>query len=345
MIFNDNIKELPFVIHTHTVDDKVEYQLSIQTSDEELQFLNFPRTGNMATISDEPNITRLFGTISEDTRSLDWLTFEGKDKSSNSVYEIFDKGVVKIGDQTEKYTEVFFKGEKLSDRWILRKIPNVFEKALFSEESVLLLWKPPKQQSFDNHESKSYNSVKCDCPTRGITSKFAELTRQEGEEMISKMSTDVMFNNKLHTFEGIGAAEGTWIDMYGEKYTYTPEFIVHTFNEQRERLKRGEKIVVGTAHSMDEQLSFNGEVTDIQLYQEPIYHIGVKGIYNGPSEIDSEQFGLSYEFKFKSVWDENFQSWVPFESKTERIDVIKRPACKICWINKVNKQENETRNT
>lgn len=341
-LFKDTKEELPFVIHKHTVGDSIDYQLSIQTEKDELQFLNFPRTGNMATISDEPNITRLFGTESEDTRSEEWLTFEGKTHDHESddlpgVYEIFDRGVVKIGEQTEKHSEVFFNGKQLSDRWIIRKIPNVFDKALFSEESVLLFWKPPKQQDYDNYESKSYNSIECDCPVKDASANFSELIKEEGEEMISKMSTDVNFDS--NTFEGIGAAEGTWIDMFGEKYTYTPEFITHTFNQQREALKRGEKIFVGTNHSLDEQLSFNGEITEVQLFQEPIYHIGVKGIYNGPADIESDQFGLSYEYHFKSAWDEKFQSWVPFESKTERIDVIKRPACKICWINKVNKQE------
>lgn len=337
MIFKDIKEELPFVIHTRTVGDKIDYQLSIQTGDNELEFLNFPRTGNMATISDEPNITRLFGTKSEDTRSVEWMNFSGD--TADGVYEIFDRGVVKFGEQTEKHSEVFFNGLKLKDRWILRKIPNVLDKALFSEESILLLWKPPMQQDYNNYESKSYNSVQCDCPIKSASANFSELIKEEGEEVISKMSTDINFDGDTNTFEGIGAAEGTWIDMFGEKYTYTPEFITHTFNQQRDRLNKGEKIFVGTNHSLDEQLSFNGEITEVQLFQEPIYHIGVKGIYNGPADIESDQFGLSYEYRFKSVWDEKFQSWVPFESKTERIDVIKRPACKICWINKVNKQE------
>ncbi len=72
MIFE---KEIPFVIHEHTVGKDIDYQLSILSDNNELEFLQFPRTGNMATISDSPNITRLFGKLSEDTRSKDWLTF------------------------------------------------------------------------------------------------------------------------------------------------------------------------------------------------------------------------------------------------------------------------------
>jgi len=163
MIFE---KEIPFVIHEHTVGKVIDYQLSILSDNNELEFLQFPRTGNMATISDSPNITRLFGKLSEDTRSKDWLTFEGttrqnEGESSPGVYKIYDNGVVKFGEQTRKYTEVFFNGDKVTGRWLLRKIPNVFQKGMFGEgDSVYLFWKPPKQKSFnDSFDPKSNFSI------------------------------------------------------------------------------------------------------------------------------------------------------------------------------------------
>jgi len=312
------------------------------TERNELEFLQFPRTGNMATISDSPNITRLFGKMSEDTRDEDWLTFEGttqenESESSPGVYKIYDHGIVKFGEKTNKYTELFFDGGKVTDRWLLRKIPNVFDKKMFSEGSpVYLFWKPPKQKSYNDSfdAKKSYNSVKCDCPTQELSAKFAEITREEGVETFSKMSTDVIFDGTDQTFEGVAAAEGTWIDLYGEKYTYTPEFITHIFNKQRDALKKGEKVTLNTEHPDLDQ--FHGDVTDIQLYREPIYHIRVKGIYKGPADLNSDQHGLSYEFRLRSHWSEDFQSWVPFDATTDKISVVKRPACKICWINKVN---------
>ena len=339
MIFE---KEIPFVIHEHTVGDKIDYQLSIMSENNELQFLQFPRTGNMATISDSPNITRLFGTLSEDTRSEEWLTFEGtthdnESESDPGVYKIYDSGTVKFGERTRKYTELFFNGNKVTDRWLLRKIPNVFEKTMFSEgEPVYLFWKPPKQKSFDDsyNDKSQYKTVKCACPTEELSAKFAEISRDEGEETISKMTTDVLFDNKLQTFEGIAAAEGTWIDLYGEKYTHTPEFITHIFNKQRDHLKAGGKISFNTQHPDEEQ--FHGDVTDVQLFREPIYHIRVKGIYKGPADLSDDQYGLSYEFRLRSKWNEEFQSWVPFDATTDKISVVKKPACKICWINKVN---------
>jgi len=339
MIFE---KEIPFVIHKHSVGDKIDYQLSIMTENDELEFLQFPRTGNMATISDSPNITRLFGTRSEDTRSEGWLTFEGTtlEKESESdlgVYEIFDSGTVKFGERTRKYTELFFNGDKVTDRWILRKIPNVFDKAMFSEGSpVYLFWKPPKQKSYDDSyiSNSKYKEVKCECPTEKLSAKFAEISKDEGEVVFSKMSTDIMFNGDAQTFEGVAAAEGTWIDLYGEKYTYTKEFIIHTFNKQRDFLKSGEKVTLNTEHPEFNQIQ--GEITDVQLYQEPIYHIRVKGIYKGDTDLSDDQYGLSYEFRLRSKWNEEFQCWVPFDAITDKISVVKKPACKICWINKVN---------
>jgi len=159
-------------------------------------------------------------------------------------------------------------------------------------------------------------------------------SKEGGEVTLSKMSTDVLFNNEEKTFEGVGVAAGTWVDLYGEKYTYTPEFIVHTFNKQRDQLKRGEETILNTEHPLGEQI--NGKITDVQLYREPIYHIRVKGIYKGPADLENEQYGLSYESKLRSHWSEEFQSWVPFDTTTDKISVVKRPACKICWINKVN---------
>ena len=343
MIFEDTDRELNYVLHEHIVGDKQEYQLSIEDNLGELQYIVFHKA-QMATISDNPNITRLFGTLSEDTRSEGWLSFNGETVEPErdnlpGIYNIVDNGKMKIGIQTEKYSEVFFNGTNLSDRWILRKMPNVFDKAMFSEESILLLWKPTKQKSYENAHlpTKPYNTKMYSCATNEISAKFSEITKDGGIDIISKLTSDVIFDTATNTFEGVASAEGTWIDMFGEKYTYTPEFIIHDYNNQRDTLKRGEKILVGTDHKLDSE-SFNGEITDVQLFQEPIYHIRVKGIYNGPADIKNEKYGLSYEYRFSSSWNEEFQSWVPFKSKTNRIDVVKRPACKICWINKVNEK-------
>jgi len=343
MIFRSNNQEVDFVVHEHSVGGTIDYQLSIQDGDE-LRFLSFLRTGEMATISDVPNITRLFGRESEDTRALTWLTYQGMTKNSEGgdddphtpgVYKILDSGKAIVGHQTEEYSEVFLSGESLSDRWIIRKLPNLFPSVFKGSDDIYLLWKPPVQKKYEKalNSEEPYNNINCACPVNNASSKFAELTKEEGVAMGSTITTDMLFNPEAKTFEGVGAAEGTWIDMFGNKYTYTPEFIVHNYEEQRSRLAAGEIIQVNTHHETEHE--FEGRITEVQLFQQPIKHIVVKGTYNGPVDLDDRQFGLSYEYRLRSVWNEEFQSWVPFEATTDKISVVERPACKVCWINKV----------
>ena len=332
----ENLKEaneINYVIHKHTVDGEIEYQLSLQSDEGELEFLTFPRTGNMATISNKPNITRLLGTLSEDTRDVGWLDYQGVE-SPSSAYDIVAKGVARIGKNTEKYTELYFNEENLSGRWILRKIPNVFDKAKFGDAKVVyLLWKPPRQKTYaEAFQNIAYFSeTKCACAVSDMSAKFHELVREEGVESITKIVNTVSFNHQDQTFEGTAMAEGTWTDMYGNTYIYTPEFVVHTYNKQKEQ---GD-IPLSTEHDEFGE-SFDGHTTGVRLIHKPIKHIVVNGVYNGTRTLSEGETGLSYEYKFKSVWNEDFQAWVPFESITDKLSVVNRPACKICWITKVN---------
>ncbi len=350
MIFPSKNTDLQYVIHEHTVGDKIDYQLSIETETDELQFLRFPRTGNMATISDSPNVTRLFGELSEDTRSREWLTYHGTtrqpeflDEDENrirsfpGVYKIISNGNARIGEQTAKYSEVFFDGKNMSDRWILRKMPNPFDKSFLSDNDVYLFWKPPKQKPFSeafNVDAK-FNEVRCACGVQEMSAKFHDLSKQEGVETLARFTGDISFNQDMQTFEGVGAAEGTWIDMFGIKYVYTSQFIIHTFNKQRDQLSTNEGIPLNTNHPEDPNDN-DGKITEVKLGQHPINHIIVNGVYTGPTALTEGDVGLSYEFRLRSVWNEDFQAWVPFDSITEKLSVVDRPACKICWINKVN---------
>ena len=342
-------KETDFVIHEHTIGDILEYQLSIK-KDDELQFLNFSGQAKMATISNEPNITVLFGRESEDTRSEAWLTYEGKTKNAEGiqevdgesiyvpgVYNILDFGKAIIGEQTVDYTELFLSGSKLSDRWILRKIPNIFPSKFKGSESVFMLWKPPVQKSFNNalDNSVPYKEVICPCEVKACSAKFHELVKEDEVQMQSNMINEIAFDTENHTFRGVGAAEGTWIDMFGVKYTYTPEFIIHNYNEQLSRLTAGEVIQLNTEHELEHP--FEGKIDTVELIKDPVYHIVVNGTYTGPANIENEQFGLSYEYLMKSVWNAEFQTWVPFSAKTEKLSIVEHPACKICIINQVSK--------
>jgi len=344
-LFTYSKKEVDFVLHEHQVGSKIDYQLSIMDGDE-LRFLSFNRTGEMAGISNVPNITKIFGE-SEDTRVPAWLTFEGQTKNSEGeenvdgktvqfpgFYTILDKGKAIVGVQTDDYSEVFLSGEQLTDRWIIRKLPNLFPK-VFGGKTINLLWKPPVQKSFNSalDYNVDYNTVDCACPIKNASENFAKLSRGEGTVMNSEMVTDVNFDKELQTFEGIAGAEGTWIDMFNNKYTYTKEFIVHHYKEQLARLESGDTIELNTSHELEHQ--FEGKITGVRLVREPIYHIVVNGIYSGPADLTDGEYGLSYEYRLRSSWNEEFQSWVPFFATTDKISVVRKPACKICWINKV----------
>src|SRR3972149_8030160 len=259
-----NNKELNYVIHEHKIAGNRDYQLSIQTDEDELQFVNFPQIG-MATLSDTPNITRLIGKQSDDTRSAGWLDFEGTTKSPESIvdvvegttiekqaeYNIIDKGVLKLGNQTAKFSELYFNGNILNDRWILRRIPNVFDISKFGDaKECLLLWKPSKQKSYEHSADKLYpfQEIACDCPLKDSTSKFEEFAKQEGVEGIAKFDNDVTFNTDTQTFSGVAMAEGTWLDMYGVPYIITSKFITHLYNTQRDMLKEGEDTFISMGH-------------------------------------------------------------------------------------------------
>lgn len=297
---------MKFVIHKHNDN----YQLSY--GENELQFFEFSKTGLMATLSDNPNTTRLFGKKSEDTRSEAWMNVEGDTK--DGIYDIVDKGEVEITDQSEKHFKLTFNGEKLTGDWILRRIPNIFDKALFGEDTFgWIFWKPG---------------------TNPNEAKFSSIDEDDLQDVGGRFNLDLSLNAEDQTFEGIAAAEGTWVDMFGVPYLYTKEFIEQIATSQISKLESGERIPLNTEHPTDE-LALDGDVTEVQLVREPINHIRVKGKYHGSTTLQEGDIGLSYEFRFRSVWNEDFQAWMPFDSITDKLSVVKRPACKICWITKV----------
>jgi len=307
---------MQFVIHKLERDGNINYQLTYGDGDK-LQFYDFHRTGLMSTLSNNPNVTRLFGEESEDTRSSKWMNYEGDTK--DGIYTIIDKGEVKIKERSNKHVVLGLRGKLLTDDWILRKIPDVFDKSLFAEGRGCLLWKPPVRGE--------------GCPTCRI-SKFSNLDLDQSDVQDGRFNLDISFNEEEQTFEGVAAAEGTWVDLFGVPYIYTAEFIQKIAQEQQMKLSEGASIPLNTEHPSDE-LAIDGFVTEVLLVREPINHIRVKGKYHGATTLTEGEVGLSYEFRFRSVWNEDFQAWIPFDNITDKLSVVKRPACKICWITKV----------
>jgi|GEM_PF-4085947 len=340
MIIKDQTKkELPYIIHKFTDKESTSYyQLSILSSDDEAEFWEFkiPENSSQIEILDAPTVTRLFGLKSEDTRDLKWFSFEG-DTKNDEKYEIIDQGKLIVGQQTSKFSELFFNGNLLHDRWILRRLPNIFDNSYLGEsKEITLLWKPSRQKSFNSclDGTVPYNNIKCACAVTDLSSSFAELSTQEGTELTSSFNGEAIIDETSQTFEGTAAAVGTVIDMYGTKYVYTPEFITHLYNEQKSLLESGDETLLNTEHDLF-GATIDGKVTGVTLRHEPIKHLYVNGIYNGPITLSEGEIGLSYEVKLRSVWSKEFQAWVPFNAKISKLSVVRRPACKICWINKL----------
>lgn len=333
-LFKQTDKELPFVIHERSSDNKSEYQLSIQTGDDYLWYAVFPKHANEVIVN-SPNITKLFGKCSDKVRDVGWLDFHGKARglgeNDTETYDIVDSGYLRIGKQTDLYSELLFNGSRLTDRWILRSIPNVFDKSFLGDDAnIFLFWKPRRQRSYNSTE---YYEAICDCPVRDSSAKFGDISLANCEEIRSQMTGNVTFNPNLQTFSGIAAAEGTWIDLFGNKYILTAEYIKNLYNKQKALLASGQKTRLNTEHTGQ---NIDGEITDVQLYTKPLYHIKVKGIYKGHLDLSEKRYGLSYENMHKVVWNADFQAWIPFESTIDAIGVVRNPACKICWITNVS---------
>jgi hypothetical protein len=304
---------VPFTIHRLDSNGEIHFQLTFGVGDK-LQFYDFTRTGLMQTLSNNPNITRLFGEESEDTRSAGWLSFEGN--TADGIYSIEDTGMVRLIEQSEKHLSLDFTGNKIDGIWIIRRIPRIFDLKVFANNRGVLFWKPG------------------DVNPEAV--KLSDLDVSKNSELNGRFNLDMTINEEEQTFEGIAAASGTWTDMFGVPYLYTDEFIEQMSKEQIAKLAAGEKIPLNTEHPEDD-LAIDGEVTEVLLVREPINHIRVKGKYHGAMSLNKSEIGLSYEFRFRSLWNDEFQAWIPFDNITDKLSVVKRPACKICWITKVIK--------
>ena len=278
-------------------------------------------------ISNKETISRLFGVPTANTYDKRWLNVEGVTVDGKEVFIQYDKGTLEIGKQTENYSELFLSGSRLSGRWLLRKIPNIFDKAFIDREresEIAVLWKPSLQSSSPKGE---YTQVTCDCPLK-VLSKSSTPKNTPTYKTSSRLQAGITFNS-LGEFEGTACAEGTWIDMFGVKYVYTADFVKKLASQMSQSANQG-KLIVDKDHSNDD----NGSIYAVSLFQDPINYVKVKGRYNGDL---SSAMGLSLELRLRSVWNEEFQAWVPFEAITDRVSLVGDPACKICWINQVNK--------
>ena len=103
--------------------------------------------------------------------------------------------------------------------------------------SSYLFWKPPEQTP---HAAQKTINTSCPCPKKRLEDKERpkNLTK-----MSAKFQSDISILDE-HTFEGIAAAEGTWVDLYGHKFIYTSEFMDTLLQRMQSHLSRGGSITV-----------------------------------------------------------------------------------------------------
>jgi len=309
----------PYVIHKHVIQNKTSYELGILADDEMVYFdLPIPEASMGPMLVDTPNVTRLFAQKSK-PRPPSWLDFSGGLITGDESYELFDKGTVITGENNGLYTELFFSGNQLHGRWLLRNIPNVLDQSLFSEREIALFWKPPLQAT---EPGASYNSVECACPMKMAKSNNSQRSKRD---VRSRFESPVVIDEN-NIVSGIAAAEGTWTDMFGNTYTYTSEFMDTLYTRLQEYLS-----VITTDKEHDNV--DKGYINSVGMVQDPIKYITAKGNYNG--NIDGVR-GFSLEMTLRSFWNEELQSFIPFDAIPVRISLVGNPACKICWINQVN---------
>ena len=260
-------------------------------------------------IGDQAGATRLYGQFST-IRDKTWFELEGVTKQTKEVYMPLLKGEVEIKNET-KQTELLFNSPGMTGRWLMRELPNMISQ--IPGDKMNLLWKP------DNKESQIENklSIMQTMPISSIKGDPSHLT--------SQMSTQILVTSPKE-FDVVVAAEGTWVDGHGRKFTYTKEFINTLYTNMNMQLLEG-KIPIG----VDKEHNFkdNGQMTSLQLLDKPIAHIKGRGFFN---EDIGDAKGASIEADLDVVYSKQFQSFFPVNGITKRVSLVKNPACTVCYF-------------
>lgn len=264
-------------------------------------------------IGDREGVSRLYGQFSEPTeRVRDFKGFTGVTKSKE-VYLPVDKGTVRIFN-TESSSEFYFKGEKMNGRWILRDLPNIFDNKFIEGERMKLFWKPETRETHMGEKLKN------------LTTLQSSVLKGEQVKMNSEFTTGISIASNSKDFEVIVAAEGTWTDKFGQRFTYTKDFINTLFTQMNMQLMDGAiPIGVDKEHNKID----NGQMTNLQLLDEPIAHIKGRGFFNGPIE---DVNGASIDAELDAIFVPQFQSWFPVNGITKRVSLVAKPACKVCFF-------------
>lgn len=264
--------------------------------------------GNIAGVS------RLYGQFSESVdRNPSWLDFEGVTKDTKEVYLPIEKGKVEVI-HSDNGIEFNFHSDKISGRWLMRQIPNIFDNEFIEGENMQLFWKPDTKETQMSQKLENMKLIK------------PEALDGEKTKVKSMMQSNISVSSNSKDFDVIVAAEGTWIDKFGVKFTYTKEFINTLFTNMNMQILEGTiPIGVDKNHSKID----DGKMTSLQLLDEPIAHIRGRGFFNGNI---GDVNGASIDAELDAVFVKDFQSWFPVNGVTKRVSLVANPACKVCFF-------------
>ena len=221
------------------------------------------------------------------------------------------KGSVEVKN-TQNSTQLHFESKELSGKWLFRSLPNIFDESFIKGEQMYMLWKP---DSIETQMAEKLDNVRLMKP---------EQLSGDKKTISTSMSSKVTKMEGSNEFDVVVAAEGTWIDKFGQKFTYTKDFIHTLFNTMNAQLLNG-KVPIGVdkEHSQND----NGKMTSLQLVDEPVAYIRGRGFFNGDI---GDVNGASIDAELDAVFVPNFKSWFPLKGVTKRVSLVASPACKIC---------------
>lgn len=226
----------------HWTKDNFTYELQVEMSDKilTLPFKNPLVKGKIfesinsvpdgtcpcEVIGDKAGVSRLYGEFSEPIeRHLDFKRFKGITKDKQT-YAPMERGTVRVFN-TENSTEFWFKSPKITGRWLLRDLPNVFDNEFIKGERMQLFWKPETKETHMGQQLENLKTLN------------SSVLKGETTKINSMMQSGISIASNKKDFDVTVAAEGTWVDKFGQKFTYTKDFINTLFTTMNMQILDG----------------------------------------------------------------------------------------------------------
>jgi hypothetical protein len=252
-------------------------------------------------MGDIEGVSRLYGEFSEPIeREKAFINFEGVTKSGD-VYKVLEKGQVDII-KTEMGTTLNFESDLIKGRWLLRTLPNIFNKEFISGDNMQLLWKPGTSTLMSDPMEQIGD------PTKIHSEIISVVTEMEG-----------------NSFNTVVAATGRFVDRFGQPFIYTKDFLKTLYTNMKRQMDEGNNPIGVDAHHTKID---DGKMTELHLLEEGQQSkIVGRGIYNGDM---AGTTGASIDAEFDVFWDRKAKAYIPVNGVTKRVSLVASPACKVC---------------